>query len=162
MSVAIQPTKIKNDYPKPREQMTEADWVAYNKTCYKTWYKTAGVIVKSGDKVLLVQDKHGMKWSFPKGAAVYEDNEDPRQTAIRECYEETALIYGDDYIFDAPTPVKFPYDHYYTFATIHPGAEDRARVHDNEVFQVKWCTRVELSMMWESLNAAVRHYYKNC
>lgn len=152
--------KIKNDYPKPREQMTEADWVAYNKTCYKTWYKSAGVIVKSGDRVLVVQDKHGMKWSFPKGAAAYEDNEDPHQTAIRECYEETALIIGDDYVFTTP-PIKFPYDQYYMMAAVHPGAEHRARVHDEEVFQVKWCTRDELVQMWDKLNSGVRHYARN-
>jgi len=145
--------------PKPRDQMTEADWIAHGR--YKTWYKTAGVIVKHRDKVLLVQDKIGKKWSFPKGGPEAVDGDDPKQSAIRECYEETALIHGDDYTFDYPIPDKFPYDQMYMIATIQPGAEDKARVNDEEGLQVKWLTRAELSMLWKELNTAVRYYIKN-
>ena len=152
---------VKTDLPKPRAEMTEADWIAYGKTRYKSWYPCAGVIVKHNEKILLVQDKIGKKWSFPKGAPEREDAEDPMKTAIRECYEETALIHGDDYIFDSSTPVKFPYDNLYMMATIQPGAETRARVNDDEGLQVKWCTRAELSFLWKNLNSAVRHYAKN-
>ena len=151
---------VKSDLPKPRDQMTKTDWIAYDKIRYKTWYTCAGVIVKYNDKILLVQDKIGKKWSFPKGAAEVADKDDPMNTAIRECYEETALIHNDDYIFDSSTPVKFPYDNYYMMATIQPGAETRARVNDDEGLQVKWCTREDLSQMWKHLNSAIRHYAK--
>lgn len=147
--------------PKPRDQMTEADWIAYGHIRYKTWYKSAGVIIKNRDTILLVQDKNSKIWSFPKGAPEAIDGEDPKQTAIRECYEETALIHDDDYKFDYPIPDKFPYDQMYMIATIKPGAETRIRVNDEEGLQVKWLTRTELSNLWKELNMAVRYYIKN-
>jgi 8-oxo-dGTP pyrophosphatase MutT (NUDIX family) len=152
---------VNRDLPKPRDQMTEADWRAYRKTWYTTWYTCAGVIVKYNNKILLVQDKISKKWSFPKGAPEVADKDDPINTAIRECYEETALIHGDDYTFTTLSPVKFPYDNYYMIATIQPGAEARARVNDDEGLQVKWCTRADLSLMWKELNSGIRHYAKN-
>ena len=51
------------------------------------------VLVKKGEKVLLIQRRYDPQkgfWSLPSG---YVDaGEDPKQTAIRECLEETGLL----------------------------------------------------------------------
>ncbi len=77
------PTKV-TSMPKPRAQMTEADWIEFEKTSFKSWYKNAGLIIFKDDTVLLVQDAKSLKWSFPKGAPEAIDEHDPKKTAIRE------------------------------------------------------------------------------
>lgn len=42
-------------------------------------------------EVLIIQHRHSLHWSFPKGHA--EENEDPLQTACRELSEETGLTF---------------------------------------------------------------------
>lgn len=152
---------VKSDLPKPRAEMTDADWYTYNKTRYTTWYKCAGIIVKSGDKVLLVQDITSKKWSFPKGAAEMTDMENPFMTAIRECHEEAGLIPFTDYTIDDFIYKKFPSKNCFFFATIVEGSESRAKVNDDEGYQVKWCTREDMCAMRESANMGIRHYLKN-
>ena len=144
--------------PKPRDQMTEADWVEFGKTAFKSWYKNAGVIITKGDRVLLVQDKKSKKWSFPKGAPDAVDKHDPKLTAIRETYEEAGLIPDLDYTFDAVAPERFPHDGLYYFATAKPTANPK--VNDDEGCDVRWCTRADVSAIWQATNMHIKHFVK--
>lgn len=144
--------------PKPRAEMTEADWVEFDKTRFKSWYKNAGMIITKEDKVLLIQDASTKKWSFPKGSAEAIDEHDPKKTAIRETYEEVGLVPENDYTFDYPTSVRFPHDGIYYFATATPTANPR--VNDDEGFQVRWCTRADMSAIWNQTNLHIKHFAK--
>ncbi len=152
---------VKSDLRKPRAEMTEEDWCTYDKTRYTTWYNCAGIIVKSGDKVLLIQDKTTNKWSFPKGAAEIADMENPFITAIRECHEEAGLIPLTDYTMDNYIYKELPHKNCYFFATIVEGSESCAKVNDDDGYQVMWCTREDICAMGESANIGVRHYLNN-
>jgi 8-oxo-dGTP pyrophosphatase MutT (NUDIX family) len=148
--------KKQSDLPKPRNEMTEADWVAYDKTRYKTWYKSAGIILFKDNAVLLVQDKKSQKWSFPKGAPESEDNAQVLNTAVREAYEEVGLILDLDYTLDSTEYVKFPYDGYYLFGRIHPNAIPK--VNDDEGQCVQWFTRNEIkNKIWNLTNNHIKH-----
>lgn len=54
----------------------------------------------AGWEVLLIQHRHSLHWSFPKGHA--EAGEEPFQTACRELSEETGLTFVK---LIAPTPL---------------------------------------------------------
>ncbi len=153
---------VKTDLPKRRSEMTEADWVHYNKTRYRTWYDTAGIIVfNSHGDVLVVQDAVTKKWSFPKGAAECQDQEEPLVTAIRECYEEVGLIPLVDYNWATyQNRDKFIQGKkIYFFATIEEGAEIRAHVNDEEGAQVAWCSIAHLQML--DCNLGIRMFCKH-
>jgi 8-oxo-dGTP pyrophosphatase MutT (NUDIX family) len=54
-------------------------------------YKTNGVILTDGQKnILIVLEKSG-KWGFPKGKMEFQDMNDPKKCAWRECKEELGL-----------------------------------------------------------------------
>lgn len=151
-------TKV-TSLPKPRAQMTESDWVEFEKTSFKSWYKNAGLIIFKDDTVLLVQDAKTLKWSFPKGAPEAIDGHDPKKTAIRETYEEVGLVPEADYTIDSPTIQNFPHNGYYYFATATPTASPR--VNDEEGLQVRWCTRADVSAIWAQTNLHIKHFVKN-
>jgi 8-oxo-dGTP pyrophosphatase MutT (NUDIX family) len=151
-------TKV-TSLPKPRAEMTEADWIEFDKTSYKTWYKNAGLIIFKDNMVLLVQDAKTLKWSFPKGAPEPIDANDPKKTAIRETYEEVGLLPETDYTFDNFKIQDFPHNGYYYFATATPTANPR--VNDEEGLQVRWCTRAEVSAIWAQTNLHIKHFVKN-
>lgn len=150
---------VKTDLPKPRHEMTEADWTTYNQTRYRTWYDCGGIILfnRYGD-VLVVQDKQSKKWSFPKGAAELQDQEKPMMTAIRECYEEVGLIPLTDYVWTSYKKHTqfFVNKQIYYYATIQEGCETHACVNDDEGAQVRWCTIDELRTM--DCNIGIRRF----
>jgi 8-oxo-dGTP pyrophosphatase MutT (NUDIX family) len=145
--------------PKPRAEMTEADWVEFDKTSFKSWYKNAGLIITKGDRVLVVQDKNTKKWSFPKGAPDAVDTHDPKKTAIRETYEEAGLIPEMDYRFDSIPSQRFPYDGLYYFAIATASAVPK--VNDDEGCDVRWYTRTDLKTIWSNTNAHIKHFVNN-
>jgi 8-oxo-dGTP pyrophosphatase MutT (NUDIX family) len=58
-------------------------------------FTCAGIILVSGDYLLVVQGRNTLKWSFPKGHK--EEGEDAITTAKREMKEETGVeIHADD------------------------------------------------------------------
>jgi 8-oxo-dGTP pyrophosphatase MutT (NUDIX family) len=137
--------------------MTENDWMIYDKTRYKTWYKSAGIILFKDNAVLLVQDKQSQKWSFPKGASEPEDKESVLNTAVRETYEEVGLIKDIDYTLSSTNPVKFPYDAYYLFGKINPDANPK--VNDEEGLCVQWFTPDEIKeKIWNFTNNHIKHF----
>lgn len=152
------PTKT-CDLPKPRDQMTEDDWFSYKS--YKSWYKSAGIIIHSNSNVLLAQDKHTLKWSFPKGAPELMDLDSTLSTAVRECYEEVGLIHELDYTLDSEKEHSFPYESYYYMATINADKEAAAKINDDEVVQIKWMSCKDISSVWNLTNVHVKHYVKN-
>ena len=152
------PTKV-TSMSKPRAQMTEADWIEFEKTSFKSWYKNAGLIIFKDDTVLLVQDTKSLKWSFPKGAPEAIDEHDPKKTAIRETYEEVGLVPEADYTLDDHKIHNFPHNGHYYFATATPMANPR--VNDEEGLQVRWCSRVEVSAIWAQTNLHIKHFVKN-
>jgi 8-oxo-dGTP pyrophosphatase MutT (NUDIX family) len=155
---APSPFPAKPSLPKPRHEMTEANWVEFDKNRFKSWYKNAGIILTKDDKILLVQDKESLKWSFPKGAAEAIDNHDPKNTAIRETYEEAGLVPEADYTFDYLVPQHFPHNGLYYIATAKPTATPK--INDDEVLQVRWCTRADVSAIWGQTNMHIKHFVK--
>ena len=51
--------------------------------------ESSGIIVQFDDRVLLCQRSDNGKWAIPMGGV--EENEDPKDAAYREFYEETNL-----------------------------------------------------------------------
>jgi 8-oxo-dGTP pyrophosphatase MutT (NUDIX family) len=58
--------------------------------------RTYGIIaISKDDKILLVKGRERNKWSFPKGHI--KPYENTHNCAIRECFEETGIIFNKDY-----------------------------------------------------------------
>lgn len=54
-------------------------------------------IVRDGDRILLVQERDGGRWSTPGGAMELEDT--PANAVVREVFEETGLLVEPERIF---------------------------------------------------------------
>jgi len=63
---------------------------------------------ENNPQVFLVQNKNGAFWGFPKGHA--EEKETPKQAALRELKEETALESIGD-LFEQPLIEKYSFTH---------------------------------------------------
>ena len=59
--------------------------------------ESAGIIIKSNDRILLCQRSDNGKWAIPMGGI--EEGEDPKDAAYREFYEETNLEITDNIKF---------------------------------------------------------------
>ena len=71
--------------------------INYRELINKTDMRGAGIFIfgENCSKFLLILDDRSLKWSIPKGG--FEQNETIFQTAVRETFEETKLIYNKDY-----------------------------------------------------------------
>jgi hypothetical protein len=87
--------------------------INYRELIDTTGMRGAGIFIFSKDcsKFLLILDDRSLKWSIPKGC--FETNETIFQTAVRETYEETKLIYNKDYHLLDPNAYKIA--SYYVF-----------------------------------------------
>lgn len=96
-------------------------------------------------EVLLIQHRHGLHWSFPKGHA--EIGEDPIQTAFRELLEETGLsvvslltpaIFSENYQFISKGQLVSKTVGYYVALV-----EGTLRLQFEEVLASKWVLLAE-------------------
>ena len=103
-------------------------------------FDCAGIILLSGNNVLVVQGLNSKKWSFPKGHR--EDDENIHETAIRELREETGVELTNEekycktitYIYNYGEGNKcYKYKIYRTSRSIIPKIGD-----PNEIRDVKW------------------------
>lgn len=71
--------------------------INYKGLINKTAMNGAGIFIfgENCSQFLLILDDRSLKWSIPKGR--FEPNETIFQTAVRETFEETKLIYNKDY-----------------------------------------------------------------
>lgn len=150
----LQPTPL----PKPRSEMTEADWLAQNEIRYKTWQNAAGLIIESHERFLLVCDAKTSKWSFPKGAPEAMDGDVPLVTAAREVYEETHLIEEVDQVVTDEEVKKFPWDNVFFFATLVEGHEEQVKVQSDETSGARWFTMKEMKALGYKANQGVKYF----
>ena len=83
--------------------------------------KSCGIIVFDDDKVLLIKHNGG-HISFPKGHV--EDGETPKETAIRETFEETGIeaeIISDEFFVNTYSPKENHMKDVYFFIGIKKG-----------------------------------------
>lgn len=67
------------------------------------------VLIKKNNQILLVQRINDPKkgfWSLPSGFV--DAGEDPKQTSLRECFEETGLIINKLYLLDVLFSQEYP------------------------------------------------------
>lgn len=104
-------------------------------------FTCAGIILTSGDYLLVVQGTKTDKWSFPKGHR--EENEDVYTTATREMFEETSIklnksdmycaTYRYKYKYDKDTVNNYVYLVYKTHRRVEPAISDT-----DEIKDAKW------------------------
>jgi len=124
-------------------------------------YEGAGIILLDSDNnVLIVQDKRGGKWSFPKGAPECYDYGRPLLTAKRECEEEIGLKADDDYELLADQPAFVHFNRHFFLARIKAGAESRIKLQETEIATYAWLNPRKSCTFWADLNSGVRSYMK--
>jgi 8-oxo-dGTP pyrophosphatase MutT (NUDIX family) len=129
----------------------------------------AGVILYYGSKVLLVKE-HGGKWGFPKGRVedgirdpAKNDYGDPKNTAVRELFEETGIIV-DPSILSEDDKVTFYDDTAYLYYVDLEVYENEITIPDviienTETVEMEWFTRhyIHKNLIYNSL---VKHWLK--
>jgi 8-oxo-dGTP pyrophosphatase MutT (NUDIX family) len=117
----------------------------------------AGVILRNAvGQILLVCDARSGRWGFPKGHPERCDERDPLKTATRECWEETGLKYGEDYILDTVKPKRIGKRLYY--GGICNATHFRSIPH--EISDVRWWSSHEFVGMDDYMNADLRSWVK--
>jgi 8-oxo-dGTP pyrophosphatase MutT (NUDIX family) len=143
--------------PKPRAEMTTADWEAVDAVRYKTWYSGAGFIFLDEEgKTLVLKDTRSGKWTFPKGVPEMEDDEIPLHTAYRETMEEIGLM-PTDYTVLSKNALSFAYNRLYFLARVDPEAKTKIRL-DEENTEAVWLSQQDLLKAWNNLNNGVKSY----
>jgi 8-oxo-dGTP pyrophosphatase MutT (NUDIX family) len=120
--------------------------------------KRGGIILLHEHKVLLVKDAHTSKWSFPKGAMEDCDNENPLNTAIRECREETGLVFDVDYTLTNYCPAIFFGNQYYYFARLRRDPEALTLTAEGETSTIKWVSLYYIHTLQKTLNSGVKRF----
>lgn len=124
-------------------------------------YIGAGLIlINSHGDVLLVRDTRSNRLGFPKGHPEKRDENSPLKTAIRECWEETGLVCGNDYKLDGNKPKRIGKRLYFsgicwreTFLS--------ANVNKKEISEIVWCSLIKLGESLENeLNSDLRCWLK--
>ena len=111
----------------------------------------AGIILRDGDDYLLLQGAQTGIWSFPKGHAEPTD-QDLMDTAIRETYEETGYVHGQDYQI-VGEPVRLDKRSYWNAVPIRNLMQPRI---SDEHWRWRWVTKTD--MEWLQVNNGVRDF----
>ncbi|KXS13003.1 hypothetical protein M427DRAFT_59108 [Gonapodya prolifera JEL478] len=100
-------------------------------------------------EVLLIHQRSGGHWSFPKGHE--EPGETPIVTARRELFEETGLrakpelwcageIYWESYTFQHPRKGAVNKTNGFFVGVVEDGPEESVKIQEEEVLEAKWCS----------------------
>jgi 8-oxo-dGTP pyrophosphatase MutT (NUDIX family) len=122
--------------------------------------KRGGIILLHENKVLLVKDTTTSKWSFPKGAMEDYDHDNPLNTAIRECREETGLEFEVDYTLTNYCPAVFFENQYYYFARLLRNTNTLSLKAEGETSTVQWVSLRSIHGMYDTLNSGVKAFVK--
>ena len=118
--------------------------------------KRGGIILLHENQVLLVKDTATSKWSFPKGAMENYDHDNPLNTAIRECREETGLEFEVDYTLTNYCPAIFFGNQYYYFARLRKAPDTLTLKAEGETSTIKWVSLYYIHTMSTTLNSGVK------
>lgn len=123
-------------------------------------YVGAGIIlVQMGadgeKKYLLLKGRVGGVWSFPKGHPELCDKQSPLRTAVRETFEETGLLAGQDYTI-LGNSIRFGKRPYWVGVLTR---ETTVRVNQKEHTEAVWMTWEEVTAL-QNTNTDVRCWNK--
>lgn len=106
------------------------------------------IVISENNKILLVKNRKGQKWSFPKGHKEYKDKT-TLDCALRELYEETGLILDKNYI----TTKKYMTVEYFLYSV---PTEYRLFPRDTrEISEAKWFDFEELKDIEKNIGVSL-------
>lgn len=104
---------------------------------------SCGVVMKdANDRICVVRQVKSNMFSLPKGGM--NTGETPRETAIRECFEETGIQLTEDEIRGAKIWVSPDTGYHYFFITLNRDFVPTKQP-DDEIAEVRWVHLSELS-----------------
>jgi 8-oxo-dGTP pyrophosphatase MutT (NUDIX family) len=129
-------------------------------TITKQTYVGAGIILVQTEtggekKYLLLKGRVGGVWSFPKGHPESCDKQAPLRTAVRETFEETGLVAGQDYTI-LGNSIRFGKRPYWVGVVRSPCS---IKVNQKEHTEAVWMTWEEVVAL-QSTNTDVRCWIK--
>lgn len=124
--------------------------------------RSAGCIIIRNNKVLLIHQKNGDFWGFPKGHI--EDGETEVEGALREVREETGLIVEIDE--NTKCTVNYIHDNIDETVTLYKATTDEEdiTIQRSEVYSAGWFNINEaLNLIkYENYKEALRKIIKDC
>lgn len=110
------------------------------------------IIISQNNTILLVKNRQGEKWSFPKGHKEYFDKT-PLDCALRELREETGIILDKNYM----TTKKYMNVEYFIYSVPY---EYRLFPQDTkEISEAKWFTFEELKSIEKNIGVSLFYQY---
>ncbi len=126
-----------------------------NTTAFDSYnpFKVYGcIVISKNNKILLVKNRNGAKWSFPKGHKEHYDKSS-LDCALRELKEETGITLHRDYI----TTKKYMNVEYFIYSVPH---EYRTFPQDlKEIEEAKWVSFDEIKTMEKNIGVSLFHQY---
>jgi 8-oxo-dGTP pyrophosphatase MutT (NUDIX family) len=123
-------------------------------------YVGAGILLRNTHgQILLVCDAKSGRWGFPKGHPEPRDKKTPLNTAVRECYEETGLVAGEDYLIDTVNPKRIG-KRLYFHGRIVKEIIERKTIDTNEICDVAWWSMEDFVGRDDRLNSDLRCWLK--
>jgi 8-oxo-dGTP pyrophosphatase MutT (NUDIX family) len=122
-------------------------------------YVGAGILLRNGrGQILLVCDAKSGRWGFPKGHPEYCDKRLPLNTAVRECFEETGLRAGEDYLIEAANPKRIGKRLYFQARSVRDC--EKAVFDTKEIRDVAWWSMEDFTGRDDILNSDLRCWLK--
>jgi 8-oxo-dGTP pyrophosphatase MutT (NUDIX family) len=126
-----------------------------NTTAFDSYnpFKVYGcIVISQNNKILVVKNRKGSKWSFPKGHKEHYDKTS-LDCALRELKEETGITLHRDYI----TTKKYMNVEYFIYSVPH---EYRTFPQDTrEIEEARWVNFDELKDMEKNIGISLFHQY---
>jgi 8-oxo-dGTP pyrophosphatase MutT (NUDIX family) len=123
-------------------------------------YIGAGILLRNGrGQILLVCDAKSGRWGFPKGHPEQVDKKSPLSTAVRECWEETGLTAGQDYLIETAAPKRIGKRLYFHARSVRDTFEKPA-FDKNEIRDVAWWNMEDFVGRDDILNSDLRCWLK--
>ena len=114
-------------------------------------YRGAGMILFTYDKdnneqFLLLEGRSGC-WSFPKGHAELCDDNEPLKTAVRETFEETGFVVGQDYTIFGRSMVFGKHFYWVGKLNRNHNKTEPVQLNSSEHTNYRWATRSQIKEM---------------